>query len=417
MNLDNHKVLLLGIDKKEEWSLTDSLAELAELAKTAGLSVAGEVTQVRTAPHYKYYLGSGKIRELPPLLKDQDIQIVITDDELTPSQQKALEEILAVKIIDRTQLILDIFAVRAKTHEAQLQVELAQLEYMLPRLTRMWTHLSKLGGGIGTRGPGEKQLEVDKRQIRKRIILIKKELKSVKKHRHTTRAKRQNIPLLTGALVGYTNAGKSTLMNLLTKASVLVENKLFATLDPTTRKVILPDNSEILITDTVGFIKKLPHQLVTSFHSTLEEVQEADFLIHVLDVSHPKFEILLQTSGELLQELNTSDKPCLLILNKLDQAQANLPALKLFLEHQKNYLVISALDPEYLPLILNKINQLLAHYYDVRTYHIPYQRMDIVDLLHTKAQVLHEEYQDQEIVLKVKVNSILGDKLMGALYK
>jgi GTPase len=415
---DHPRAYLLGIDKKaKDWTVLDSLTELAQLAQTADLKVVGESIQIRIIPQYKFYFGKGKIAELKNIFLEKKVEVVITDDELTPIQQKNLEEFLGLKVLDRTALILAIFALHAKTHEAQLQVELAQLEYTLPRLTRMWLHLSKLGGGIGTRGPGEKQLELDKRQIRKKILHIKKELVNIKQHRQTTRAKRQNVPLLTGALVGYTNAGKSTLMNLLTKASVCVADKLFATLDSTTRKISLSDNSEILITDTVGFIQKLPHQLVNSFHSTLEEVQLADFLLHVLDASHPKFEVMLETSQKLLAELEVEAKPQILILNKIDQARTNLSQLKLFLATQKNYLVISARDQRYMPEIIQKIEQTLSSYYEKRVFIIPYARMDIVDLLHSKAQVLDVAYQEKDIKLKVKINSIIGDKIMGMLYK
>ncbi|NQY73216.1 MAG: GTPase HflX, partial [Candidatus Margulisbacteria bacterium] len=375
----------------------------------------GRTTQSREHPHPGYYLGNGKAKELKDTLPDT-IHIIISDDELSPLQQKNLEKMFGeIKILDRTSLILDIFAKRATTSEAKCQIELAQLEYLKPRLTRLWTHLSRLGGGIGTKGPGEKQLEVDKRQIESRISTLKKSIKTIKRHRNTQREKRRQIPMLTAALVGYTNAGKSTLMNTLTNAQVVSKNQLFSTLDPITRRIKLPSHDELLITDTVGFIQKLPHQLVSAFHATLESIKEADFLLHLVDASHPKCLDMLDTSLSLLKELDSDHKPQLLILNKIDVA-SNIAYLENSLSKSFQTVSISALNNLHIDNLYTKIDTFLSTFSKKMTFHIPYNRMDMVNVLYSKGKVCEESY-DEKIKLTVNINRILGEKILGSLYE
>src|SRR5438552_4759836 len=315
------KAVLVGIETgRQLWSIEDSLAELEQLAATAGVEVLGQVSQKISEPNPATFVGKGKVEEIRDLKGRLGADLVLFDEELTPGQQRNLEERLNTKIVDRTALILDIFARHAQTKEGRLQVELAQLEYRLPRLTRMWTHLSRQGvGGVGLRGPGETQLEVDRRRSRERITKLKKELKEVHGHRELYRQKRRRQGLPVIAVVGYTNAGKSTLLNALSNAQVLAANVLFATLDPTTRQLQLPDGQEVLITDTVGFIQRLPTQLVAAFRATLEEIQEADVLLHVVDITHPNAEEQSQTVDALLKELEVADRPRVIALNKIDR--------------------------------------------------------------------------------------------------
>ena len=301
------------------WTTEDSLAELAELARTAGATVVGTFIQKKAKPDTALFLGRGKVEEMAMFIQNERATLVIFDDELTPSQQRNLEMALGVKILDRTALILDIFAQRARTAAGKLQVELAQMKYSLPRILGQGLVLSRLGGGIGTRGPGETKLEVDRRRIRRRIHDIEGEIERLKKERLLHRERRRAARIPVAALVGYTNAGKSTLLNALTGADVFAEDKLFATLDPTTRSLRLADGREILVTDTVGFIQKLPHTLVQAFHATLEEVVEADLLLHVVDVSNEAAEFQIEAVTEVLKELGAAEKPMLYVLNKLDR--------------------------------------------------------------------------------------------------
>ncbi len=305
----------------DPWQVEDELDELAQLARTAGATICGRITQSRPAPHPKHFLGSGKVQEVALLAQELGANLVIVDEELNPAQQRSLEEMVGVKVIDRTELILDIFSQRARTKEGKLQVELAQLKYLYPRLVGKGQVLSRLGGGIGTRGPGETKLEVDRRRIRARINALEKETERIRSYRDTQRRQRitQNLPVV--ALVGYTNSGKSTLLNALTKSDVFVEDKLFATLDPTTRKTILPNGRTVLISDTVGFIKKLPTSLVAAFRATLEEVRMADVLIHVVDSSHPNVLEQIVSVFDVLSELSAVDKPIVTVLNKADKVR------------------------------------------------------------------------------------------------
>jgi GTP-binding protein HflX len=311
------RAILVGVvDKTQtEEQVQEYLDELAFLAETAGAVTVKRFTQKLGHPDSKTYIGKGKLEEIKAYIAIRDVRVVIFDDELSGSQISNIEKILDIKAIDRSDLILDIFASRAKTAQAKLQVELAQYQYILPRLRGMWKHLERLGGGIGTRGPGESEIETDRRIARDKIALLRRRLQEIDKQAFTQRKDRGEF--IRVALVGYTNVGKSTLMNLLSKADVFAENKLFATLDTTTRKVVF-ENTPFLLSDTVGFIRKLPHHLVESFKSTLDEVREADILMHVVDVSHPRYEEQLGVVNKTLQELNAFDKPILVIFNKID---------------------------------------------------------------------------------------------------
>ena len=299
-----------------------NLDELERLAKTAGASVLGKHSQQIKNVTPATLIGRGKVDEIQKTLQQAHADLVIIDEDLTPAQQRNLESAFKIRVIDRSQLILDIFAQRARSSEGKLQVELAQLEYLLPRLTRQWTHLSRLGGGIGTRGPGETQLEVDRRRIRERIGHLKRRLKTVERTRTLQRKERDAVPFATVALVGYTNAGKSTLMNTLTRAGVFVEDKLFATLDPTTRAMRLPNGDKVMIVDTVGFINKIPHSLIEAFKSTLEEVSRADLLLHLVDMANPLYEEHVDVIEKVLDEIGAGEIPTVLVPNKVDLASS-----------------------------------------------------------------------------------------------
>jgi GTP-binding protein HflX len=307
-------VSVVSKNQKEEQA-EEYLDELSFLAETAGAMVQKKFFQKLEHPDSRTYVGSGKLNEISTYIKANETAIVIFDDELSPSQLRNIEKVVGIKVLDRTNLILDIFARRARTAQAKVQVELAQYKYLMPRLSRMWTHLEKQQGGIGTRGPGEAEIETDRRIIRDKLALLKEKLKDIEKQTNVQRKSRGNVVRV--ALVGYTNVGKSTLMNLLSKSDVFAENKLFATLDTTVRKVVL-DTIPFLLTDTVGFIRKLPHDLVESFKSTLDEVREADLLIHVVDISHPNFEDHINVVNQTLVEIDASNKPTILVFNKID---------------------------------------------------------------------------------------------------
>ncbi|PKR81461.1 GTPase HflX [Brumimicrobium salinarum] len=319
-DLEGEKAVLVGVieQNQSEEEAIEHIEELAFLARTAGAIAQKKFLQKLQMPNPKTYLGSGKISEVKEYVLKNNIDMVIFDDDLSPSQLRNIERLFEIKILDRSNLILDIFASRAQTAHARTQVELAQYQYLLPRLTRMWTHLDKQKGGIGMRGPGERQIETDRRIIKQRISFLKGKLKEIDKQKKVQRGNRGQ--LVRVALVGYTNVGKSTIMNALSKSEVFAENKLFATLDTTVRKVVI-DNLPFLLTDTVGFIRKLPHQLVESFKSTLDEVRESDLIVHVVDISHPSFEEHYQVVNETLAEIDKSDKPTIVVFNKIDAYQ------------------------------------------------------------------------------------------------
>jgi GTP-binding protein HflX len=413
------KAISIGIDydypSSDLWSIEDSLNELKELAKTADIEIINRFTQKREKPDRTSYIGKGKTEEVKTYITENSIDIILVDEELSPSQSKFLEKFFEKKIIDRTSLILDIFATRAQSYEAKLQIELAQLNYSLPRLTRLWTHLSRTGGGIGARGPGEKQLEVDKRQIAQRISLIKSKLVKIQQDRTIRRKHRKTVPVLSGAIVGYTNAGKSTLMNRLTHSSVLVEDKLFATLDPTSRKYSENKSHNIVLTDTVGFIQKLPTLLIKAFYSTLEEVTFADFILHVVDASHPNLEKVIQASSSIIKQLNADQKPLIYVFNKIDKI-SKINSFKKSIEAYQPQLLVSAIQDPTLETLHNSITELLDTFQKTITFFVPYTRMDIYNQIHENGHVLSVEYKDKIEVL-VTINDIIGNKIMASLHQ
>lgn len=406
------KVLLVGIELTgmDSSEVEESLQELARLADTAGAVVADVQVQRRPRPDAATFLGRGKVDELAEICRELDLDIVICDRELSPAQARNLEEALGVRVIDRSQLILDIFARRAKTREGKLQVELAQLQYLLPRLTGQGKALSRLGGGIGTRGPGETKLEMDRRRIRKRIADLKHELGEVRRHRSLLRQGRQEVPLPLVALVGYTNAGKSTLLRALTGADVLVEDKLFATLDPTTRQVVLPDNEKILLTDTVGFIRNLPHHLVAAFRATLEEVVEADLLLHVVDAGHPDMGAQMGAVEKVLQSLGASQKPVLTVYNKIDTVSpgpvAGFPGPGVG---------ISALTGQGLPELLEEIATALTGRRIRVAFSVPYRHSSVLPLIYDNGQVIKEEHGPEGVTIEAELAPVWAGRVESKL--
>ncbi len=400
--------------QKQLLSLEDSLSELTLLADTAGVDVVGELTQRLDRPYVETYIGPGKVQELKALAEETLSQVVIFDDELSPRHQRELEKALApnIRVIDRTSLILDIFAQHARTSEGMLQVELAQYEYNLPRLTRAWTHLERQAGGgggragstggVGLRGPGETQLEVDKRAIRKRISHIKKELEKVEAHRLRYRAQRKRSRIPTVALVGYTNAGKSTLLNRIAKSEVYVADQLFATLDPTTRRVELPGNDLALMTDTVGFIQKLPTSLVAAFHATLEEIADADLLLHVVDISHPNALSQFQAVQETLEEIDASHIPMVTALNKVDELQNPEQAREILKEFPKS-VAISAINGTGIPDLLHLLREELYESYTSLHIRLPYKQGALISLFHELGQVERVEHERGGVVIQGKI--------------
>jgi GTP-binding protein HflX len=398
------RVFLIGVQLKSRnrWQVDDSLAELAELASTAGADVIGEGTQKMDAPVAGTFIGSGKASEFARYCHDNDVDTIIFDDDLSPAQSRNLEQLFDCKILDRTVLILDIFAQRARTREGKLQVELAQLQHLLPRLTRYWSHLSRQKGGIGMRGEGETQLETDRRRVQERIDKITVELETVRRQRATQREGRQRRLWPLASIVGYTNAGKSTLLNTLTGASVLAENKLFATLDPTTRRLHLPTNQNVLLSDTVGFIRKLPHRLVEAFKATLEEVVEADLLLHVADVSHPQAEDQIAAVNAVLEEIGATGKPTLMVLNKTDQLQ-NKDLLDRFTQLYPQAVPISATTGEGLPELLAELGNALRPIREYVELAVPHEASDVIARLHTVAQVVERNYEGDCAHFKARI--------------
>lgn len=386
------------------------MEELVRLCETAGAQVVAEVIQRRRAPDSAYYIGKGKAQELAGLVEEKEANLVVVDEELSPSQTRNLEEVLDIRVIDRTALILDIFARRARTREGKLQVELAQLNYLLPRLTGRGKVLSRLAGGIGTRGPGETKLEVDRRVIRKRITDLKKEIESIKKQRALQRRARQKVPYPVVALVGYTNAGKSTLLNALTDSYVFTEDKLFATLDPTTRKIVLPGNQTILLTDTVGFIQKLPPHLVAAFRATLEEVQEADLLLHVVDFSHPDMEGQMTAVHEVLEDLGVSEKPIVFVFNKIDLINDPLTLKRLKINYPES-VAISAQKGLNLEVLLEKIAMMLKEDWKKVIFSIPFEDSRSLALVHDKGHVLEITPEDNCFLVEAQMTDKWINKL------
>ncbi|MCP4142792.1 MAG: GTPase HflX [Chloroflexi bacterium] len=408
------KAFLVGVEIFGEEGLlplNDSLDELALLADTAGLEVVGEITQKLSSPNAKTFIGAGKVNELKALAEDTLSQVVIFDDELSPRHQRELEKLLGenLRLLDRTSLILDIFAQHAKTREGMLQVELAQYEYYLPRLTRAWTHLARQAGGgggraggvggVGLRGPGETQLEVDRRVIRKRISHIKDELEKVRAHRMRHRDKRKKSRMPIVALVGYTNAGKSTLLNQLAQTDVYVADQLFATLDPTTRRVDLPGGYKSLFTDTVGFIQKLPTTLVAAFRATLEEIAEADLLLHVVDISHPNALNHFEAVEETLEDIDAAHIPVLTALNKIDLL-SNQETAQETLENYPRAIAVSARKKIGIPELKKLLQKSLYETYTPILVRLPYQQGNLISIFHESGQIEKIEHERGGVMIQ-----------------
>ncbi len=397
------KALLIGLEREgvSRWDLQDSLEELAELASSAGAEIVGTVTQRLEQPSAPFYIGKGKAEHVARQCRGTGVTSIIFDDELSPAQGRNLEKVTSRKVLDRTQVILDIFAQRARTREGRLQIELAQLHYLLPRLTRMWNHLSRQTGGIGTRGPGETQLEVDRRRIQERIARLDRDLAEVRKHRGIQRAGRRRRHWPVASLVGYTNAGKSTLLNRLTGAEVLAANKLFATLDPTTRQVTLRNNQKLLLTDTVGFIKKLPLTLIESFKATLEEVSEADLLIHVADVSHPHLEEQMHAVDHVVAELDADRKQTLIVFNKTDLARPEFVEAQL--RRYPGSVSVSAKTGHGMNSLIEELEHRLSSWRMRAVYKIPLTASALIAAIHRAGHVVQIEYREDHVFLRAHV--------------
>lgn len=402
------RVILVGVSEQDGDDAEDSLAELAELVKTAGASVAGTLIQKRELIHPGTYVGTGKVAEIAELLEHTGATGIVCDDELSPAQLKNLETMLNTKVMDRTLIILDIFAARATTSEGKIQVELAQLKYRLSRLTGLGRSMSRLGGGIGTRGPGEKKLEIDRRLINDRIAQLNRELKEVVKHREIARAKRERNAVPVVAIVGYTNAGKSTLLNHLTDAEVLEEDKLFATLDPTTRMLELEGHQQVLLTDTVGFIRKLPHHLIEAFKSTLEEAKYADYIIHVVDASNPQRDKQMYIVYETLDHLGVKNKKILTLFNKIDIRTDDDPLQDFRADH---VLQISATENAGPDAVKDVLQEMLREdkIYIERV--IPYAQAGVLQLVRNKGELVSEEYVPEGISIRAYVPMEVYGKL------
>ncbi|GER81197.1 MAG: GTPase HflX [Anaerolineales bacterium] len=411
------RAFLVGVELKGQktiLALNDSLAELALLADTAGLDVTGELTQKMDRPNVETYIGAGKVDELKALVEETLAQVVVFDEELNPRHQRELEKVLGekVRVMDRTGLILDIFAQHARTKEGMLQVELAQYEYYLPRLTRQWTHLARQAGGgggrtgssggVGLRGPGETQLEVDRRAIRKRIARLKEELDKVEAHRSRYRAQRKRSRIPTVALVGYTNAGKSTLLNRLSRSDVYVADQLFATLDPTTRRVELPGGTNALFTDTVGFIQKLPTTLVAAFHATLEEIAEADLLLHVVDISHPNALNQYESVQMTLDEIGAGHIPAVSVLNKIDRLHRPQSAQETMRQVPKSA-AVSALKGTGIQEMLALVHEELYESFVPVEVKLPYQQGALISLFHEMGQVERVEHERGGVLMQGRI--------------
>lgn len=405
------RVILVGVSTSDQDDTLKSLEELAELAATAGAETAGMVVQNREQMHPGTYVGKGKIEEIKDLLWEMDATGIICDDELSPVQMKNLQELLDTKVMDRTLVILDIFAARASTSEGKIQVELAQLKYRQSRLTGFGTAMSRLGGGIGTRGPGEKKLEMDRRLIRNRIAQLNRELKDVRRHREVTREQRNRSHMPVAAIVGYTNAGKSTLLNTLTGADILAEDKLFATLDPTTRELKLPSGQSILLTDTVGFIRKLPHHLIEAFKSTLEEAKYADLILHVVDTANPQMDEQMYTVYETLTNLEVKDKPIITVFNKQDLAEEGL-IIRNF--HADYTVKISAKKGDGLSELLQTIEAVLREQKVFIEGVYPYQDAGKLQLIRKYGELKEEEYREDGIFVQAYVPAEFYEKVRPA---
>lgn len=406
------RALLVGLEKEgiSKWDLADSMEELRELANSAGAQVVNSVTQRLEKPTAPYYIGKGKAELIKKSFQEQQVTSIIFDNELSPAQGRNLENLFSRKVLDRTQLILDIFAQRARSREGRLQIELAQLQYLLPRLTRMWTHLSRQTGGIGTRGPGETQLEVDRRRVQERIARLERELEGVRKVRGVQREGRRRHQWPVAAVVGYTNAGKSTLLNLLTGADVLAVDQLFATLDPTTRSFTLPNKQRLLLTDTVGFLRKLPHMLIESFKATLEEVSEADLLIHVADLSHPRVDEHMEAVNEVTKELGAYGKQTLLVFNKLDALQ-NREMVAAYQNRFPGSVAISARTGEGVTELVRALQTAISSWRLNLRFRVPVLEAGLIAEIHRIGHVLELRYENEIAVIVANVPPQLEQKL------
>jgi len=411
-NKIHERALLIGLEKDgvSKWDLRDSMEELRELANSAGAEVVDTVTQKLQKPTAPYYIGRGKAELIRESIQDRRVTSVIFDDELSPAQGRNLENLLARKVLDRTQLILDIFAQRARSREGRLQIELAQLQYLLPRLTRMWHHLSRQTGGIGTRGPGETQLEVDRRRVQERIARLERELVAVRKTRAVQRQGRKRHQWPVAAVVGYTNAGKSTLLNRLTGADLIAVDQLFATLDPTTRSFVLANKQRLLLTDTVGFLRKLPHTLIESFKATLEEVHEADLLIHVVDLSHARVDEQMEAVDGVIKELDAYGKQTLIVFNKIDNL-SNRELATSYTQRFPGSVAISARTGEGLPHLVQALQDALASWRLRSHYKIPANESALIAEIHRVGHVLELRYDGNDAIITAHVPPQLQHRL------
>ncbi len=406
--VQKERVILVGVSEQDGDDTKDSLEELKELAATAGAVTEGMVIQNRERIHPGTYVGTGKVSEIKEMLATTGATGIVCDDELSPAQMKNLEDLLDTKVMDRTLVILDIFAAHASTSEGKIQVELAQLRYSMTRLAGFGRSMSRLGGGIGTRGPGEKKLEMDKRIIRTRISQLKRELAEVKKHREVARGQRMRNHVPVAAIVGYTNAGKSTLLNHLTHAGVLEEDKLFATLDPTTRQLELPGKQQILLTDTVGFIRKLPHHLIEAFKSTLEEAKYADFIIHVVDASNPQADKQMYIVYNTLRELDIRDKKIVTLFNKMDRPEADRELRDFRADHTAR---ISARNDRDLKTVKELLAQVLRENKTYMEHVFSYEDAGKIQVIRRQGELLSEEYTPEGIFVKAYIPAEVYDRL------
>lgn len=399
------RALLVGayVDPAEKFDALDLLDELGELVRTLGIPIVDRELVHMREPQARFLLGSGKAEEICERLKARNCDVIVFDNELTPAQQRNWEELSKVTVIDRAEVILDIFGMRAQTREARLQVDLARMEYSLPRLTRAWGHLGKQGGGIGAKGEGESQLEQDRRKIRGQMDRLRRELETVRRSRATQRKDRKRAPVPNAAIVGYTNVGKSSLLRRLTGAEVLVENKLFATLDTTTRKIALPNRQPLLLTDTVGFVRKLPHELVESFNATLEEAALSDFLIHVLDASHPRVMEFYNTTMQVLADLGADTKQTLVVFNKIDRLEDGVVKGTLR-RHFPDAVFVSVHTGEGLDALVDRIGDFVSAGTSLVDLELPLDRSDLLAKLHREGAVHSVDYGDDVVRVKATIS-------------